>query len=148
MVRKKRRTTGIHREKGERTKEEENIGGIFIVFPTGATSPRTTRLAIPARNTTQGPLNAIARPGRNKGSRRHLSSGPFPAKTIARLPPVPQRRIEQILRDRRHRATKDKKKRHDRIRIDLFYVSLWCAKKGGHRESTEKKERERKKKKI
>jgi len=57
-VRKKGRTPGIHREKGERTKEEEERkGGIFAVFPTGATSPNHTG-GQPCRNTTQGPLNA------------------------------------------------------------------------------------------
>ena len=94
----------------------------------------------PCQNTTQGPVNAVARPGRNKGSRRHLSSGPFPAKTVARLPPVPQRRIEQILRDGKAQSHEGRKKKRGPNRIDLFYISLWCAKKEGRRELTEKKE--------
>ena len=49
MVRKRRRTTGIHREKGERTKEEEKKNRWDLrSFPTGATSPRTTRGVSPA----------------------------------------------------------------------------------------------------
>ena len=103
MVRKKGRTTGIHREKGERKERKHKLCCVRLVF--NQERPRHEAQGGPGRRgSAQGPSNTSIGPAQGHGSRRQLTWDSFPAPAHLISTPASVDSGDTLSRRRPHRG--------------------------------------------